>query len=1225
MRKLLLSVSLLAVLGLSAAEVAVDTSTFKSAFEAAADGDVLVLAAGAYGETLTFPSGKTITIKAAPEAEVTMATLYRANDASLTGGGIIIDGVTIRPTDSYLIYLEKYGDISTITMRNCDISNIGRCFLRTSDADKTINEIVFDNCVIHDCGNGGWNFLYPKHTVKSVSVTNSTLYNYISGESFFFPNASNTSNALTFNFKNNTVYRWAKNNDQALAKVEKKYSAESVYTFTDNIIYKGGAENITPFVVNANSGKLTANNNLILEYGGYNINDKDKTVNDLTLAGIGLDALSFPDPDNGDFTITSTSPLAAASTTGGIIGDPRWLKVVAQPVNFTASAFPAEGGSVAPAEVVADKGGSITVTATANYGFRFKEWQDASGAVLSTENPYTLTVNADTDIKAVFSTVDTYALTVNMVGDGAKWGRVKLTPEPVNGVYETGTDVTVTVVPNSVTSFLSWEDGSADKARVVKMDGNKAVEATFDVVPFIVAWDFAVSEPRGNRPADYAFATDNTGLLSLYNGDGSSTNWGGSTRNFGTGDVNCIRRYTGYADMSTPRSFVARFNTAGYANVRVHALAAADNDCVHSVQKVQYSTDGTNYNDLESFTIEAKSSWNEWNVTLPEGLEVVYVRWIGDTSSPLLGTPKSTDTEGFYLADIVVYADQESVNDTEAPQLLGSSPAAGSDNASARGNFILTFNERVKAGEGNVTLNGETLEGVYGSKTVSFPYMGLDYGTAYTLVIPAGAITDMNGNAFAGAEIAFTTMERPKPEARLFDAVVAKDGSGDFTSVQAAIDAAPEARIAPYIIFVKNGEYEELVKIPASKPFIHLIGQDKEKTIIKFWINNGGSNDIGWEYSTNNPASKTYGYQGVFQVDATDFYTENITYLNSYGVEKQAGPMGLAMRSTSDRMAVNNCKFRSFQDTWYTTDKNVADRHYINNSWIEGAVDYFYGGGDIYVENTTFYQARSTGSVIVAPSHKEGTKYGYVIDHCVLDGEGSQHKLGRAWQHEPMAVFLNTTFKASFAPEGWSEWHIAPKLFAEYNSVDADGNPIDLTNRRTEYKVDGQTEKAKRQAILTAEEAAKYTYENVTSGNDGWNPRKYFEPVSAPANILISAEDGLVWDYSEYAICYIVIDNNDNVVAITKDPVYTPSTVSRSNESLWNYTVKAVNEYGSLSAPAKVIGTTGLDGNTVSFEVVSRVYYNALGIASEKPFSGLNIVVETYSDGSTRTKKTVIR
>ena len=1222
MRKLLLSFSLLAAIRLSAAEIPVGPSDLATAYAAAADGDVLVLEAGAYGGTLTFPTGKTITLKAAPDAEVNFAGLFRANDASLTGGGIILDGLKISITDSYFINLDKYGDITTLTMRNCDIANIARCFLRTSSTGNYIYDITFDNCVIHDCGNGGWNFMYPKHVVKSVTTTNCTLYNYANGESFFMPQTISADTDLSFTFSNNTVYRWGKSNDRALAKTEKKYSANSTYTFTDNIIYKGGNDGIMPYVVHAAAGKLVAKNNLVVEYGDYNINDK--TVDDLTLAGLGLEALSFANPDEGDFTVASTSPLATASTTGGVIGDPRWLKEVTEAVQLTVTASPAEGGSVSPAQAIFNAGENAVVTARANYGFRFKEWQDAAGNAVSTENPYSFDISENTELTGVFSTVDTYTLTVNNAGDGAKWGKVKLTPEPVNGIYETGTDVTISIVPNSVTNFLYWEDGDAAPARVVKMNADKTVEATFDVVPFIVAWDFPVSEPRGNRPADYAFTTDNTGLLNIHNGDGSTTNWGGSTRNFGTGDINCIRRYTNFADMANPRSFVARFNTKGYTNVRVHALAAADNDCVHSVQKIQYSTDGNEYIDLGTLDM-TKNQWLDFDATLPEGLETVYVRWIGDTSSALLGTSGGNDTEGFYLADIVVYADKETVNDTEAPILLASSPAAGSTNVSARGNFVLSFNERVKAGTGDVTLGGIVLEGIYGSKTVTFPSQGLDYGTTYVLDIPAGAITDMSGNEFTGASIEFSTMERPHPEARTFDAVVAQDGSGDYTTVQAAIDAAPEARITPYLIFVKNGEYEELVKIPASKPFIHLIGQNSEKTVIKYWINNGGSSDIGWEYSTNNPASKTFGYQGVFQVDATDFYAENISFINSYGVEKQAGPMGLAMRTCNDRLSFNNCKFRSYQDTWFTTTTNVSDRHYVNNCLIEGAVDYFYGAGDVYVENSTFRQARASGSVIVAPCHKEGTKYGYVIDRCVLDGEGSQHKLGRAWQNEPMAVFLNTTFKTEFAPEGWSEWHIAPKLFAEYNSVDADGNPIDLTARRTEYKVDNQTEKAKRQAILSDEEAARYTYENVVSGNDDWNPRKFFEAVDAPANLMTDAVGNLIWDASDYAICYMVIDGNDNVVAFTTGTEYKVSVPQARSEAPSSYKVKAVNEYGSLSEASIPGNTSGIAEDTVAVEAIATVYYNAMGVASDKPFNGFNIVVETLSDGSVRTTKAILK
>ena len=99
-------------------------------------------------------------------------------------------------------------------------------------------------------------------------------------------------------------------------------------------------------------------------------------------------------------------------------------------------------------------------------------------------------------------------------------------------------------------------------------------------------------------------------------------------------------------------------------------------------------------------------------------------------------------------------------------------------------------------------------------------------------------------------------MERPRPHAKTFNAVVAADGTGNYTTVQAAIDAAPADRTTPYLIFVKNGVYNELVRIPENKPFIHLIGQDRDRTILQYKINCGGESGTGdpaWDYSCNNP------------------------------------------------------------------------------------------------------------------------------------------------------------------------------------------------------------------------------------------------------------------------------------------------------------------------------------------------------------------------------------
>lgn len=861
--------------------------------------------------------------------------------------------------------------------------------------------------------------------------------------------------------------------------------------------------------------------------------------------------------------------------------------------SFSTTSNPSNAGYVAmsPVGTAAVGGTSVSFTAKNLSGYQIKEWQDDGGTTLATTPTYTTTISGNTSITAVFGTIETYTLTVNKVGDGAKWGEVVLSPEPINGKYDAGTEVTLTVIPNNVTNFLTWEDNSASLSRVVTVNGDTEVTATFDVIPFIVAWDFnnEKNSSRGNRPADYAFSTDNTGVMLFYQGPNcASTNWGGGKAAFGGKELWAARRYTDWSKSEQiPRAFVASFSVKEYDQIKIHSLVAANNSCVRQRQLLQISTTSSTegFSTLRTLTLTEtpSSEWLNFDYELDtknmDGM--VYIRWIEDETSDFFDGGNHSSTEGFYLADVVIFADQTAEDDTEAPQLVSSSPTEGSTSASARGNIVLSFNERVKAGTGSVMLNGEELTGSFGSKSVTYAYHGLSYGQQYTLSIGADAITDLSGNAFPARDITFTVMERPQPIAKVFDAVVAQDGSGNYKTVQEAIDAAPTGRISPWLIFVKNGTYEELVTIPENKPFIHLIGQDKEKTVVCYWINNGGTNDIGWEYSTNNPNSKTYGKQGVVQVNSTDFYTENISYIDSYGVERQAGPMGLAMSSRNDRQAFNNCQFRSYQDTWYTDVRNSSARQYVNNCLIEGAVDFYYGAGDNFVENSTFRLARE-GSVIVAPSHQAGTKWGYVMVNNVIDGKGGANKLGRAWQNQPMAVWINTTLKTTIAPEGWSEWHIAPKLFAEYNTMDADGQPVDLNNRRTTYMVDedklapGESSPVTRQAILSAEEAAKYTYEAVIFGNDDWNPRKFFEPVEAPTEVVY-ANGKLTWKAVPYAICYLVIDAEGNVVGMTKDDEYAIAEAG-------TYTLRSVNEYGSL-------------GECTNFEVTEAM---TTGIQAEK-------------------------
>ena len=155
--------------------------------------------------------------------------------------------------------------------------------------------------------------------------------------------------------------------------------------------------------------------------------------------------------------------------------------------------------------------------------------------------------------------------------------------------------------------------------------------------------------------------------------------------------------------------------------------------------------------------------------------------------------------------------------------------------------------------------------------------------------------------------------------------------------------------------------------------------------------------------------------------------------------------------------------------------------------------------------------------------------------------------------------------------------------------MDANGDPVDLNNRRTTYTVDpdklepGESNPVTRKALLTADEAAVYTYEAVTTGDDDWNPRKFFEPVDAPAELAF-AGNTLSWQASNYAICYVVIDDAEKVVGFTTECTFDVDGASSA------YSVKAVNEYGSLSAATTV--NTGTARNVTISEVGYATFYN---------------------------------
>lgn len=801
-----------------------------------------------------------------------------------------------------------------------------------------------------------------------------------------------------------------------------------------------------------------------------------------------------------------------------------------------------------------DAGTEITLSVTENFGYHFTSWTDAQGNVVSDKNPYTFEISANTDLTANFDKNNVYALNYTAIDDmGNKYGNQNLVTflpagNIVDGVhyYEEGTDVKLTVANNKILSFTGWEDGTTNAERIINMDGEKNVTVNYAVADYIVAWDLYQDQPNSQRAADYRSNSENAGLLSLRNAAGATTSW--LTRGVNNGAeegrwgarIWKLRSEGWYWEIS--------FSTKGYSNIKF-SNGFGHNYNTYSVIKAEYSVDGTNFTEVGTYDIPERG-WVDGEFTLPadaNNQERVYIRWMPG-SEELVGA--DTDYDGLSIGDIFVLAESEQANDQTAPVLVSSNPANGATGTSATGSIVLTFDERVKVGTGNATLNGEEIAPTVTGKTAVFQYAGLDYNKEYSFTIPAGVITDRSGNAYAGTTINFTTMERTQPAARIYDAVVAADGSGDYKTVQEAIDAAPVGRAFPWLIFIKNGEYKGHVDVPANKPYLHFIGQERDKVIITDDKLCGGDNAVHVSVGA------------TVVVNSNNCYFDNLTLENSWGHDKQAGPQALALNTSGDRTVFKNVAMLSYQDTWITPSTSNY-RVYAKDCFIEGAVDFIYNSGNIYIDNTTLYINRKSGGYIVAPSHAADVKWGYVFMNCTITAPGNPAEtdvwLGRPWHNQPKTVFINTTAEVTIPAAGWYEkMGGLPALWAEYNTMDGDGNPLDLSQRRSSYwkEVDGEQVWVHNvKNVLTAEEAAQYTVKNVLSGSDNWQPEIITESCAAPKATIEGSK--ITWQAVPYAICYVILKNNE-VAGFTTDCEFT-------YEAGAEYKVFAANEQGGLS------------------------------------------------------------
>ncbi|MGH1517599.1 pectinesterase family protein [Chryseobacterium sp. JK1] len=304
--------------------------------------------------------------------------------------------------------------------------------------------------------------------------------------------------------------------------------------------------------------------------------------------------------------------------------------------------------------------------------------------------------------------------------------------------------------------------------------------------------------------------------------------------------------------------------------------------------------------------------------------------------------------------------------------------------------------------------------------------------------------------------------------------IVSKDGKGNFTTIQQAIDAIENHSSTRTKIFIKAGVYKEKIIVPENKGRILLEGENPEKTIITF-------DDFASKKNAEGKEIGTTGSSTIF-IYSNDFTAKNISFENSSGKVGQA----VAVLTSGDRIVFENCRFLGYQDTLYLKgvqdmqDKTKPSRNYFKNCYIEGTTDYIFGAGTAVFEDCIIY-SKETASYVTAASTPQDNEFGFVFIRSKITGNAKEQSvyLGRPWRPFAKTVYIDCEINSTIKPEGWHNWN---KPDAEKTTFYAESNskgPGAAIKQRVSWSHQ-----------LSKEERKKYTADYILKGNDNWNIKK---------------------------------------------------------------------------------------------------------------------------------------
>lgn len=307
---------------------------------------------------------------------------------------------------------------------------------------------------------------------------------------------------------------------------------------------------------------------------------------------------------------------------------------------------------------------------------------------------------------------------------------------------------------------------------------------------------------------------------------------------------------------------------------------------------------------------------------------------------------------------------------------------------------------------------------------------------------------------------------------------VAKDNSGDFNSIQQAVDSIPAG--TPETIYIKKGIYKERVEV--RKNNISFVGESTDDTIIT---------ESYYARMIMPDGSKRGTFRSyTFFVYADNFTASNLTFENAAGFGDEFG-QAIAVYAEGDNITFRNCKILGHQDTLFTGPLPMKEKqpggftgptidgicrvvHQLyEDCYIAGEIDFIFGSATAYFKNCTLFalnRNQEINAFYTAPSTYEGQAFGYVFESCTFTGNCPPKSvaLSRPWRIHAKTVLLNCSYSDQIIDEGFTDWNKPEShetvYYAEYNGHGEGFKP----EKRAAYVHQ-----------LNESEAALYTLENV--------------------------------------------------------------------------------------------------------------------------------------------------